>query len=194
MRVLIVSPDEPRVAHVMAGLAQIEALEARRATGVAEAAGQLAGFAPDLVVLACDSADRAALATLRAALDTESRAVAMFVDRSGPGLADAAVEAGLAAYVVDGLAPARVGAVAEVAMSRFRAMQRLRAELRKAQADLAARKLIERAKGLLMKARGIDEPTAYGALRKLAMDSGRPLGAVAADLIAYAGVLGADAD
>jgi response regulator NasT len=67
--------------------------------------------------------------------------------------------------------------------------QKLRGDLAKAQADLAARKTIEKAKGLLMKERGMDEEQAYQLLRKLAMDGGRPLGAVAADLVAYASVL-----
>jgi two-component system, response regulator / RNA-binding antiterminator len=91
--------------------------------------------------------------------------------------------------VVDGLAPGRVRAVLEVAMSRFQLMQKLRSDLHKAQADLAARKTIERAKGLLMKERNLDEEAAYKILRKLAMDSGRPIGLVAADLLQFAGVL-----
>jgi response regulator NasT len=71
-------------------------------------------------------------------------------------------------------------------------MQQLRSDLAKAKADLASRKTVERAKGLLMKERGLDEAAAYNLLRKLAMDSGRPLGAVAADLLAFAGVLKGD--
>jgi response regulator NasT len=104
-------------------------------------------------------------------------------------LAEAAAEAGVAAYVVDGLQESRVRPVLEVALSRFSLMQKLRADLEKAQADLAARKSIERAKGLLMKERGLDEEAAFRLLRKLAMDTGRPLGAVASDLLAFAGVL-----
>ena len=107
----------------------------------------------------------------------------------GAVLAEAAVDAGVAAYVVDGLSASRVRPVLEVAMSRFSLMQKLRTDLEKAQADLAARKAIERAKGLLMKERGLDEEGAFRLLRKLAMDTGRPLGAVASDLIAYADVL-----
>jgi len=71
----------------------------------------------------------------------------------------------------------------------FQLMQTLREDLAKAQADLAARKTVERAKGVLMKKRGLDEEAAYKLLRKLAMDTGRPIGAVARDLIAYADVL-----
>jgi response regulator NasT len=113
----------------------------------------------------------------------------MFADRSSPGLAEAAIEAGVAAYVVDGLSAGRVRGVLEVAMSRFALMQKLRTDLVKAKADLAARKDVERAKGLLMKERDLDEAQAYAVLRKLAMDSGRPIGTVAHDLLTYAGVL-----
>jgi hypothetical protein len=84
------------------------------------------------------------------------------------------VRAGVAAYVVDGLATGRVRAVLEVAMSRFQLMRQLRTDLDKAKADLASRRSIERAKALLMKERGLDEEEAYKLLRKLSMDSGRP--------------------
>ena len=113
----------------------------------------------------------------------------MFVDRSAPALAEAAVQAGVAAYVVDGLSARRVRPVLEVAMSRFSVMQTMRADLAKAQSDLASRKTIERAKGLLMKERGIDEEAAFKTLRSLAMNTGRPLVSIAADLITYADLL-----
>ncbi len=74
-------------------------------------------------------------------------------------------------------------------MSRFALMRGLRTDLAKAQADLASRKVIDRAKGLLMKERGLNEEAAYGVPRKLAMDSGRPIGVVASDLVAFANVL-----
>jgi response regulator NasT len=121
------------------------------------------------------------------------RPVVMFVDRSEPGHAAEAVRAGVAAYVVDGLAPARVRSILEVAMSRFQLMRQLREDLDKAKADLASRKTVERAKALLMKERSLDEEAAYKLLRKLSMDSGRPLAAVAADFLTFAGLLKGDA-
>jgi response regulator NasT len=95
----------------------------------------------------------------------------------------------VAAYVVDGLTASRVRPVLEVAMSRFQLMQQLRTDLARARADLASRKMVDRAKGLLMKERGLDEDAAFRVLRKLAMDAGRPIGAVASDLVAFASVL-----
>ena len=187
MRVLVIDPDQARAALVAEGLVGVEPLEVRRCARFDEA--EAAAFAPDVVVIACESPDRDTLESLREATAANPRPVVMFVDRSEPALAEAAVHAGVAAYVVDGLAPSRVRSVLEVALTRFRLMQALRGDLAKAQADLAARKTVEKAKGLLMKERGLDEEAAYRLLRKLAMDTGRPLGAVAADLVAYAEVL-----
>lgn len=187
MKVLIIDPDEARAALVAQGLAGVKPLDVRRAAAFDEA--EAAAFGPDVIVIASDSPDRDTLESLREANSHNPRPVVMFVDRSAPGLAEAAVEAGVAAYVVDGLQSSRVRPVLEVAMSRFSLMQKLRSDLEKAQADLAARKSIDRAKGILMKERGLDEEAAFALLRKLAMDTGRPIGAVATDLIAFAGVL-----
>jgi response regulator NasT len=187
MRVLVVDPDSARAALVAEGLAGVEPLAVRHALAFDEA--DATAFAPDVIVVACDSPDRDTIDSLRGATAENPRPVVMFVDRSEPDLAEQAVRAGVAAYVVDGLSVARVRSVLEVAMSRFQLMNGLRQELEKAKADLASRKTIERAKALLMKERGLDEEAAYRLLRKLSMDTGRPLGAVAADLLAFAGVL-----
>ena len=190
MRVLVVDPDPARAALVAEGLSGVEPLEVRHAAVFNESDAAL--FGPDVVVVAGDSPDRDTIESLREASLTNPRPVVMFVDRSEPGLAEAAVAAGVAAYVVDGLAPGRVRAVLEVAMSRFQLMNQLRQDLHKAKADLASRKTVERAKALLMKERGLEEDQAYRLLRTLSMDTGRPLGAVAADLLAYAGLLKGD--
>jgi len=187
MRVLVIDPDKARAALVAEGLADVKPLEVHSAPSFEEAGPAVDGF--DVIVIACDSPDRDTLENLREQTAHNPRPVVMFVERSAPGLADAAIEAGVAAYVVDGLAAKRVRPVLEVAVTRFQLMQKLRGDLAKAQADLAARKTIDRAKGLLMTERGLGEDAAYQLLRKLAMDSGRPLGAVAADLVAYANVL-----
>jgi response regulator NasT len=189
MRVLVIDPDKARAALVAEGLAGVKPLEVRSAESFEAVEAELDAFAPDVIVIACDSPDRDILENLREQTAHNPRPVVMFVDRSAPGLADAAIEAGVAAYVVDGLSAKRVRPVLEVALTRFQLMQKLRGDLAKAHADLAARKTIDRAKGLLMKERGMDEDAAYQLLRKLAMDSGRPLAAVAADLVAYANVL-----
>lgn len=176
---------------VAEGLIDVHPLEVRQAAVFDEA--EVARFAPDVVVIASDSPDRDTLESLREAGQNNPRPVVMFVDRSEPGLAEQAVRAGVAAYIVDGLAPGRVRSILDVAMSRFALMQQLRGDLAKVKADLESRKTVDRAKGLLMKERGLDEDAAYRLLRKLAMDKGRPIGAIAADLLAFAGILKGDA-
>lgn len=187
MRLLLVDPDPARAALVAEGLAGDAALELRHVAALAET--EVRAFAPDLIVIACDSPDRDTIESLRESTASNPRPVVMFVDRSEPGIGEEAVRAGVAAYIVDGLHPARVRPILEVAMSRFQLMQSLRSDLAKAQTELAGRKTVERAKGLLMKERGIEEDAAYAILRKLAMNSGRPIAAVAADLLSFAGVL-----
>jgi len=187
MRLLLIDPDPARAALVAEGLADMAPQELRHVAQLDES--ELRAFAPDLVIIACDSPDRDTLESLREATAHNQRPVVMFVDRSEPGLGEQAVQAGVAAYVVGGVQRERVRSILEVAMSRFQLMQQLRADLAKAQSDLASRKTIERAKGLLMKERQIEEDAAYAILRKLAMDSGRSIAAVATDLLAFAGVL-----
>ena len=187
MRVLVVDHDRARAALVAEGL---EGLAPSRVEIVARFdEAVVRRFEPDLVVVACESPDRDTLESLREVSAANPRPIVMFVDRSEPGLAEAAVHAGVAAYVVDGLSAARVRPVLEVALTRFRVMQEMRAELSKAKADLASRRVVEKAKGVLMKERGLDEDAAHRVLRKLAMDKGRSIGATAADLLAYAEVL-----
>lgn len=190
MRVLVIDPDPARAALVAEGLAGVDPLEVRQ-SAIFDAA-EAVRFGPDVIVVACDSPDRDTLESLREASEANPRPIVMFADRSEPGLAEQAVRAGVAAYVVDGLAPGRVRSILDVAMTRFSLMQQLRGDLAKAKADLESRKTIDRAKGLLMKERGLDEAAAYGLLRKLAMDKGRPIGAIAADLLAFAGILKGD--
>jgi response regulator NasT len=190
MRLLLVDPDPARAALVAEGLAGMRPLELRRTSSLNET--ELAEFKPDLIIVACDSPDRDTLESLREATHGNPRPVVMFVDRSEPGLAEEAVRAGVAAYIVDGLQPGRVRSILEVAMSRFQLMQQLRADLAKAQSDLASRKTVERAKGLLMKERQVGEEEAYAMLRKLAMNSGRSVSAIAADLLSFHGVLKGD--
>lgn len=123
------------------------------------------------------------LQQLRRLNETRPLPVAVFVDRSGAQDIQAAVKAGVTAYVVDGFRAERVAAVFEAAVTRFREFQALRDERDEAVARLAERKYIERAKGILMRRRAIDENTAYQVLRKMAMDRGRQLADVAESII-----------
>ena len=129
------------------------------------------------------------LEALQLANDAAPRPVVMFVDRSDANATAKALEAGVVGYIVDGFNPARIASILSVAASRFEVMQGMRRDLDKARADLAARKTIDRAKGVLMASRGLSEDEAYKLLRKHAMDTGRPMQAVAADILAVSDLL-----
>jgi response regulator NasT len=117
------------------------------------------------------------------------RPVAMFVDRSDSDMIKAAVESGVGAYVVDGLKKERVKAVVDMAVSRFNAFNDLREELDRARQALDERKVVERAKGILMKERGLSEEAAYALLRKAAMSDNKRVVEIAQAVITAAGLL-----
>lgn len=145
---------------------------------------------PDLVLV--DEADpsRDMLEELALASGPLDRPVALFVDRTDEALSTAAIEAGLSAYVVDGLTAARIKPVLDAAIARFQMVRRMRAELAETKKALEDRKVIDRAKGLLMRARGIDEEAAYGLLRRTAMEQNRRIVDVAQALVTSARLLG----
>jgi response regulator NasT len=118
------------------------------------------------------------------------RPIAMFVDRSDSASIEAAIEAGVSAYVVDGLRKERVKPVIEMAIIRFNAYSRMARELEEARGELESRKVIDRAKGILMTSRGMSEAEAYQLLRKTAMNQNRKLVDVAQGLVTAADLLG----
>jgi response regulator NasT len=117
------------------------------------------------------------------------RPVAMFVDRSDKASMEAAIEAGVSAYVVNGLAEHRIKPILDMAVSRFNAYSRMARELADAKSELENRKIIERAKGLIMASRKLDEAAAYGLLRSTAMNQNRTIADVAQSLVMAAGLL-----
>jgi response regulator NasT len=117
------------------------------------------------------------------------RPIAMFVDRADLASIEAAVEAGVSAYVVDGLKQERVKPILDMAVSRFNAYSRLTRELDEARGELENRKIVDRAKGILMKSRGLTEEAAYALLRKTAMNQNRKIADIAQSLITAAGLL-----
>lgn len=146
-------------------------------------ARKIATHAPDVVLIDVDNPTRDVMEELTLASGPLDRPVAMFVSGAAGGLAQAAIEAGVSAYVVDGLAPGRIKPVLDTAIARFAMVRQMRSELAETRRALEERKVIDRAKGLLMKAKNIDESAAYSLLRKTAMDQGRRVAEVAEALV-----------
>jgi response regulator NasT len=173
LRVLLVDQDEERAAAVRAGLEASGFQVVAVASEAADLTALVRASAAEVIVCDLDDPSRDALESMRALHRDEPRPVVVFAARGEPEQIEAAIEAGVAAYVVEGLAPARVRPVLEVAIRRFRAHQALRAELEETRATLAERTLIERAKGALMQRRRLSEPEAYRLMRRWAMDRGQ---------------------
>lgn len=144
---------------------------------------------PDVVLIDVTSPSRDMLKELTLASGPMDRPVAMFVDQTNPGLTKAAFEAGVSAYVVDGLRADRVKPILDTAIARFHMFRRMRTELATTKRALQERKVIDRAKGILMKAKRLTEEQAYALLRKAAMDQGRKFADVAKALVTAAGLL-----
>ncbi|WP_422017851.1 ANTAR domain-containing response regulator [Roseateles sp.] len=138
-------------------------------------------LAPDLLLIDCDQPSPRLLAQLTQA--GPPRAVLLVAERAEPAQMRAALQAGVSDLHVAGLPPQRLGAVLQLALARFEHDQTLRHDLRLAQTQLAERKLVERARGILMREQGLDEEAAFQRLRQLAMDGGQTLAAVATRLI-----------
>lgn len=183
LRVLLVDSDSDRAAAVEAGLVAAGCMVVGVATGTAELTRAVRELGVDVIVCGLDDPSRDALEGMRALNRDEPRPVVLFAGKAEPEQIEAALEAGVAAYVVEGLAPARVRPVIEVAIRRFRAHQALREELAAARQHIEERKLVDRAKAVLMQKHRLTEPEAYRRLRRMAMDRGQKLAVVAAMLL-----------
>ncbi len=141
---------------------------------------------PDVIFIDLENPNRDVLEQMFQVSRSVHRPVAMFVDRSDASMIEAAIEAGIGAYVVDGLRKERVKPILDLCISRFNAFARLRDELDRTRQALEERKLVERAKGILMQQRGLREDEAYALLRRTAMDSNLRLSEVARSVITAA--------
>ncbi|WP_064696094.1 ANTAR domain-containing response regulator [Rhizobium aegyptiacum] len=144
---------------------------------------------PDVIIIDIENPNRDMMEHLFQLTRTVSRPIAMFVDRSDTASIEAAVEAGVSAYIVDGLKKERVKPILDMAVSRFNAFSRLQRELADARSALEERKLIERAKGILMKMRGLSEEEAFALLRQTAMNEKKKMSEIAQSVVTAAGLL-----
>ena len=184
LRVLLVDSDGDRAAAVQAGLVAAGCLVVGIAGGTADLTRAVRESGAEVIVCGLDDPSRDELEGMRALHRDEPRPVVLFAEKGDPAQIEAALEAGVAAYVVEGMAPSRVRPVIEVAIRRFRAHQALREELAEARQGLEERRLVDRAKAALMQRHRLSEPEAYRRLRRMAMDKGQKLGTVAATVLA----------
>lgn len=187
--VLLIDSDPQRARIVEAGLrgAAITKLASSDSGNILSSISELQ---PDVIIMDCDSPDRDTIENLRIVARENPKPIVMFVEDGDGGLAKEAVRAGVSAYIVDGLTSSRIQPVIEVAIERFRMFDDLQRELEKSKGDLEARKVIERAKGILMDKRKISESDAFASMRKLAMQESITIKQVADKILSVASLLG----
>ena len=183
LSVLVIDEVESRAGDICAGLVLAGFQVAASLPSALDLAAKAEALKPDIILIQTDSPSRDTLEHLAVANQELPRPVVMFASKGDGPVVRRAMQAGVSAYIVDGLSTRRLKPVIEVAIARFEEYQELRRERDEVTRKLADRKVIERAKGVLMKARGYDEDAAYSALRKLAMDRGTSLIKVSAQVI-----------
>jgi response regulator NasT len=188
--IVVVEPDEGRaraVAEVLAADGGCRVVILADPGGLAR---RIAEINPDVVLIDMANPSRDVLEELSLAAGPRERAVALFAPGGDTEIMRAAIEAGVSAYVAEGVRPEALRPVIDLAVAQFGQMQRLRAELEATRRALEERKIVDRAKGILMRARGLPEDEAYALLRRTAMDQKKKLAEVAAALVTAAGLLG----
>ncbi|MBB6466983.1 ANTAR domain-containing response regulator [Aminobacter carboxidus] len=193
LSVLVIDENRIRASIIEAGLREAGHDHVTLVHDVAGIGRRIAEINPDVIVIDLENPNRDMLENMFQLSRAVKRPIAMFVDRSDSASIEAAVDAGVSAYVVDGLKRERVKPILDMAVSRFNAFSRLARELEEARSELEDRKVVDRAKGILMKSRGISEAEAYALMRKAAMNQNRKLSEIAQSLVTAAGLLGDDA-
>jgi response regulator NasT len=194
LSILIIDENRLRVSVIEAGLREAGHDNLTIVHDVTGIARRIAEIEPDVIIISLENPNRDMLENMFQLSRAVKRPIAMFVDRSDQAEIEAAVEAGVSAYVVDGLKRERVKPILDMAISRFNAFSRMTRELEEARSELENRKLIDRAKGILMSTRGLGEADAYALLRKTAMNQNRKISEIAESLITAAGLLATPED
>jgi two-component system, response regulator / RNA-binding antiterminator len=183
LKILVIDEAPVRRAILEAGLKDAGFANVTTLDSATALIQQIYALDPDVILIDLENPSRDVLEQMFQVSRAVRRPIAMFVEKSDKATIEAAIDAGVSAYIVDGLKKERVKPILEMTVSRFRAFDRLRTELEETKSALADRKVIEKAKGILMKSRGLDEAAAYALLRKTAMAQGKRLAEIAEGLI-----------
>jgi len=189
LKIAVIEKDRDRALMIIEGLKETGVHDITVFGDVSGLKDKLTALNPDVVLVDLANPSRDVLEELTLASRPTERPVAMFVDQTDEAAMKAAIDAGVSAYVVDGLATRRLKPILDAAIARFQAFERMRRELSATKEALAERKTIDRAKGLLIQAKGISEDEAYALLRKTAMDQGRKVIDVATALVTASDLL-----
>ncbi|MCU4179591.1 ANTAR domain-containing response regulator [Bosea sp. BH3] len=189
LRILIVDANPLRSAIIEEGLRESGLTDLVRIGATNGLVAEIERHDPDVVVIDLEDPSRDALADMFLVSRHVKRPITMFVDQSDSASIEAAVEAGVSAYIVDGLKKERMQAILQTCVSRFNAFRKLREELDEARSQLEERKVVDKAKGIVMRLKGLSEDEAYALMRKSAMNEKRKIADIARSIITAAEVL-----
>jgi two-component system, response regulator / RNA-binding antiterminator len=189
LKIVIVDENPVRAAILIDGLREAGFNQVVRLDETANLLAHIYAIDPDVILIDLENPSRDVLEQMFQVSRAVRRPIAMFVDQSDTASIQASVDAGVSAYVVDGLKKERVKHILDLCISRFYAFSRLQAELEKTKTALEERKVIDRAKGILMKARHLSEEDAYALLRRTAMNENRKIVEVAQSVLTAADLL-----
>lgn len=189
LTILVIDENAIRASIIEEGLAEAGHCKVTVIHEVNGVARLIETLQPDVIIIDIESPNRDMMEHMFQLTRSVSRPIAMFVDRSDTASIEAAVDAGVSAYIVDGLKKERVKPILDMAVSRFNAFSRLQRELAEARNALEERKIIERAKGILMKMRGLSEEEAFALLRQSAMNEKKKIADIAQSVVTAAGLL-----
>ncbi|RFB79865.1 ANTAR domain-containing response regulator [Methylovirgula sp. 4M-Z18] len=190
LHILLIDDNPVRAAMIREGLLDAGHARVTVIVEMRHLLRQVVDVEPDVILIDLENPNRDVLEEMFHVSRNVRRPVAMFVDQSDKASMEAAIDAGVSAYVVDGLRKERLKPILDMAISRFNAFHRLREELDRTKQALEDRKVIDKAKGILMKSRHISEEEAYTLLRKTAMNESRRVADVARGLLIAAKLLG----
>src|SRR5712692_2901038 len=185
-KIAIVDENPLRAAILEEGLREAGLRNVVRIAERTNLLARLTSVDPDVILIDLESPSRDVLEQMFQVSRVVKRPVAMFVDQSDAASIQAAVDAGVSAYVVDGLKKERIKNILDMSISRFKAFSRLQDELDRTKTALGERKLIDRAKGILMRAKNIPEEEAYALLRRTAMNEKRRIADIAQSIVTAA--------
>jgi len=189
LRVLLVDDSRARRTSVEDSLANVGCEVVGYASSMDNLLERVREVNPDVVIMDIESPGRDTLDSLRTVQSSAPRPIVMFTQDDNGETITRATRAGVSAYVVDGISEKRVRPILDAAIERFIQYRDLSLELAKTRAQLSERKLVDQAKGILMKQRGMSEDDAYKAMRNAAMSSNKRLVDVADSIVSAARLL-----
>jgi response regulator NasT len=189
LKIVIVDESPIRAAILQDGLREAGHVQVIRIENRTDLLARIYAIDPDVILIDLENPSRDVLEQMFQVSRVVKRPVAMFVDQSDTASIQAAIDAGVSAYIVDGLKKERIKHILDMSIMRFNAFSRLEGELEQTKSALGERKVIDRAKGILMKAKNLTEEEAYTLMRKAAMNGNKKIAEIAQSIITAAEML-----